>query len=73
MKEQQYDTSHGSPYDVGECDSYYYRPKSPNYWIGGSKIRGTHVFEKDMTPEQIEAYNAGYDDNEASGAKKDWT
>ena len=67
-----YDQSHGSPFDVGCCDSYYYRPESPNYWKGGSKIRGTHIFEADMTAEQIEAYHAGYAYNEWLGDKKDW-
>lgn len=67
-----YDQSHGSPFDVGVCDSYYYRPDEPNYWEGGSKIRGTHIFKADMTAEQIEAYHAGYSYNEWMGDKKDW-
>ena len=69
---EKYDQSHGSPFDVGTCDSYYYRPESPNYWEGGSKIRGTQIFEADMTPEQIEAYHAGYAYNEWLGDKKEW-
>ena len=69
---EKYDQSHGSPFDVGTCDSYYYRPESPNYWKGGSKIRGTQIFEADMTPEQIEAYHAGYAYNEWMGDKKEW-
>jgi hypothetical protein len=69
---EKYDQSHGSPFDVGTCDSYYYRPESPNYWEGGSKIRGTQIFEADMTPEQIEAYHAGYAYNEWMGDKKEW-
>ena len=69
---EKYDQSHGSPFDVGTCDSYYYRPESPNYWKGGSKIRGTQIFEADMTPEQIEAYYAGYAYNEWMGDKKEW-
>ena len=69
---EKYDDSHGSPFDVGTCDSYYYRPESPNYWKGGSKVRGTQVFESDMTPEQIEAYHAGYSYNEWLGDKKVW-
>ena len=69
---EKYDDSHGSPFDVGTCDSYYYRPESPNYWKGGSKVRGTQVFESDMTSEQIEAYHAGYSYNEWLGDKKVW-
>ncbi|MEK9697837.1 MAG: hypothetical protein VW270_18865 [Candidatus Poseidoniales archaeon] len=67
-----YDQSHGSPFDVGACDSYYYRPASPNYWEGGSKVRGKQIFEADMTAEQIEAYHAGYAYNDWLGDKKDW-
>lgn len=69
---EKYDQSHGSPFDVGTCDSYYYRPESPNYWKGGSKIRGTQIFEADMTSEQIKAYHAGYAYNEWMGDKKEW-
>jgi hypothetical protein len=27
---------------------------------------------KDMTPDEVEAYNAGYDDNEDMGDYKEW-
>jgi hypothetical protein len=52
------DTRHGGPYDRGMADSYYRRGRTPHY--------------KDMTPDEVEAYNAGYDDNEEAGDYKEW-
>lgn len=66
-----YDTVHGGPYDRGSADSYYHRPRKPHYWPEGT-LKGTEVTEDLMTNEEIEAYNAGYDYNEAIGDKKDW-
>jgi hypothetical protein len=65
------DTRHGGPYDRGSADSYYGRPRSPHYYVGntGSSER---VELKDMTEDEIVAYYAGYDDNEAEGNFKDW-
>ena len=68
---QNYDQSHGSPFDRGSADSYYGRPRDPHYWPEGT-YNGTKVEEKDMTPEQVEAYYAGYQYNEEFGGKKDW-
>ena len=68
---QNYDQSHGGPFDRGSADSYYGRPRDPHYWPEGT-YKGTRVEAKDMTPAQIEAYNAGYDYNEQFGDKKDW-
>jgi hypothetical protein len=61
-----YDTRHGGPFDRGSADSYYCRPCSPHYYKGGT---GTSelVKEDQMTPDEIEAYLAGFEDNEASG------
>ncbi len=68
---KKYDERHGGPYDRGSADSYYRRGYNPHYYVGG-----THQSEKiekgQMTPEEIEAYNAGYDDNEQDGNFKDW-
>ena len=66
-----FETRHGSPYDRGSADSYYGRGRRPHYYKGdtGSSER---VEAKDMTPDEIVAYNAGYDDNEESGDKKQW-
>ena len=64
-----YDKEHGSCFDRGAADSYYHRSRDPHYWPEGTG-HGTKV--TDLTPEQIEAYHAGYDYNEQYGDKKDW-
>lgn len=63
--------AHGSPFDRGSADSYYGRPRMPHYWPEGTG-HGTMVEEKDMTPEEVKAYHAGYEFNEESGDKKEW-
>lgn len=62
---------HGSAHDRGGADSYYRRPRSPHMWPSGS-YNGNKVEAKDMTPEQIDAYNEGFDENEANGDFKEW-
>lgn len=59
-----YNERHGGPYDRGSADSYYRRPCDPHYYIGGT---GTSelVLKEQMTPDEIEAYMAGFKDNEA--------
>jgi hypothetical protein len=64
-----YDRSHGSPYDRGDADSYYHRPPEPHYWPEGT---GNGVKVTDLTAEEVEAYLAGYEDNEKYGEKKNW-
>ena len=65
------DTRHGGPYDRGMADSYYRRGAVPHYYVGatGSSPR---VNYKDMTPDEVEAYHAGYRDNEDEGDFKEW-
>ena len=65
------DTRHGGPYDRGMADSYYRRGKTPHYYMAdtGSSPR---VCYKDMTPDEVEAYLAGYEDNEEAGDYKEW-
>jgi hypothetical protein len=67
----QYDQRHGGPYDRGSADSYYRRPFRPHYFVGytGSS---EEITEDRMTAEEIQAYKAGYDDNEAIGDYKDY-
>jgi hypothetical protein len=60
---------HGSLYDRGAADSYYSRPRDPHYYPEGS-YRGPRV--TDLNPEEIAAYNYGYDWNEQYGDKKSW-
>ena len=66
-----YDERHGGPYDRGSADSYYRRGSSPHYFIGYT-YKSPIVIEFNMTDEEIEAYNAGYDDNEELGNYKDY-
>ena len=65
------DTRHGGPYDRGMADSYYGRDFKPHYYVGdtGSSER---ITIKNMTPDEIVAYTAGYEDNEEDGNKKEW-
>jgi hypothetical protein len=67
---EEIDMSHGSPYDRGGSDSYYHRPRKPHYSLDSCHIE--RVEEADMTEEEIRQYHLGYDDNEASGDKKNW-
>ena len=66
-----YDNRHGGPYDRGGADSYYRRGLRPHYLVGDT-YQSEAVMIDDMTPEEIEAYCAGYDDNEKIGNYKDY-
>jgi len=78
-KEAKYNERHGGPYDRGAADSWYIRPRCPHYY--GRHENGEGLIEDrkrvsgdEMTKAEIEAYHAGYDDNEAvSGARKDYS
>ena len=64
-----YDARHGGPFDRGSADSYYRRSKDPHYFVGAT-YNSDRV--TDLTPEELEAYHAGYDWNEMCGDEKDW-
>ena len=66
-----YDERHGGPYDRGMADSYYGRQRQPHYFVGDS-YKTLRVGYKDMTPDEVEAYHAGFDDNEADGDRKEY-
>lgn len=68
---EKYDTRHGGPFDRGSADSYYHRGRNPHYFRGDT-YNSEKVEMENMTAEEIEAYHAGYDDNEEFGDKKDW-
>jgi hypothetical protein len=70
-EQTKYDTSHGSPYDRGSADSYYGRPRDPHWWPEGTS-NGRRREMAEMTAEQVQAYFAGYNDNEQFGDKKQW-
>jgi len=65
------DTRHGGPYDRGMADSYYRRGYNPHYYLGDTG-NTPRVTLKDMTPDEIVAYTAGYNDNEDEGNYKEW-
>ena len=66
-----YDERHGGPFDRGRADSYYGRLAIPHYYVGGTGNSELVKYEN-MTAADIEAYNAGYQENEEAGNKKDW-
>ena len=63
-----HDTSHGSPFDRGEADFYYWRGPQPHYRPANSP----QVNEASMTPEQIQAYKDGYAYGEFLGERKNY-
>jgi hypothetical protein len=72
IKEQtRYDERHGGPYDRGTADSYYGRDYWPHYFVGDTH-NSRRVDMAQMSPAEIVAYTAGYNDNEADGNKKEY-
>ena len=66
-----YDKRHGGPFDRGGADSYYRRGMNPHYYKGAT-LTTKKVEQKDMTEEELDAYLAGYNENENFGDFKDW-
>ena len=66
-----YDDRHGGPYDRGGADSYYQRGYQPHYYTGAS-MQSECIPEALMTTAEVDAYSAGYKDNEEAGDFKDW-
>jgi hypothetical protein len=66
-----YDDRHGGPYDRGGADSYYRRRFNPHYFVGDTN-QSERIEEDDMTEEEIEAYRAGFNENEKLGNFKDY-
>jgi hypothetical protein len=67
----EYDKRHGGPYDRGSADSYYRRPCAPHYYVANT-FTSAMVPKSKMTPDEIEAYMAGFEDNESNRNFKDW-
>lgn len=62
---------HGSPYDRGSADCYYGRGRNPHRGgVGGNS--GPRIEMSLLSAEEINEYHQGYDDQEASGEKKEW-
>ena len=66
-----FETRHGSPYDRGSADSYYRRPYNPHFYVGAT-MTSPRIPLECMTPDEIVAYTAGFNDNEESGKHKEW-
>ena len=66
-----YDDRHGGPYDRGGADSYYRRGFKPHYYSGAS-MQSEEIPEVLMTSAEVDAYRAGYNDNEELGDFKVW-
>jgi hypothetical protein len=64
-----HDKRHGGPYDRGSADSWYRRSKSPHFYEGGTG-NSKRIPKEEMTQEEIEAYNQGYNDNEEANLHK---
>lgn len=64
-------SGHGQPFDRGGADAYYGRRRDPHWWPEGT-YNGDRVEAKDMSPEEIAAYHAGYDRAIADNDVKDW-
>ena len=69
-KDANHNERHGGPYDRGAADSWFERPRDPHYHgryeNGEGLVKGPKRIGLDeMTKAEIEAYHAGYDDNEA--------
>ena len=60
---------HGSLYDRGGADSWYRRPRNPHWYPEGTGRGARRVA---INAAEIAEYNAGYDDNEASGDHKNY-
>jgi len=50
---------HGGPYDRGSADAYYGRPYKPHFYEKAT-YASPLVEKSDMTPEQINEYDAGF-------------
>jgi hypothetical protein len=66
-----HDTRHGGPFDRGSADNYYGRPFDPHYWTGGTN-KGLRIGADGMDAAELAAYAAGWADNAATGAQKEW-
>lgn len=66
-----YDRVHGGAFDRGAADSYYGRTRCPHMYPNGT-YNEPRMGMSLMSPEEINAYHAGYDWNEQCGDRKDY-
>jgi len=67
--EQQFDKRHGGSWDRGSADSYYRRPYKPHKYASDT---GASERIESLSAEDLKAYDAGFEANEALGYYKDW-
>jgi len=68
---KKHDKRHGGPFDRGSADSYYRRARIPHYYMGGTAT-SVKVLAEDMTKDELEAYCAGWRENEELGDFKEY-
>jgi hypothetical protein len=59
-----YPSHHGSPFDRGSADSWYSRGTNPH--------KNHPEYSEDLTPEEVDAYYAGYYWNERHGGREEY-
>jgi len=57
---------HGSAFERGDSDAYYGRQDVPHIWLDGLGAKRS----EDLTPDQREEYNRGFDQNPSG--RKEW-
>lgn len=70
LRGPQFNREHGSLYDRGSADSYYGRVPDPHWYPEGTG-HGAKVTA--LNEAELAEYHAGYDDNERSGDKKNYS
>ena len=75
MKEQKdrpvYDIRHGGAFDRGSADYYYGRGRRPHLFEGDT-YNSPKVAVDHMSGQELDAYNAGYDEAKSFGDRKEW-
>jgi hypothetical protein len=66
-----YDERHGGAFDRGSADSHYGRPRNPHMFVGAT-YDSDRIDQSQMSPQEVQAYLAGYQWNEQFGDKKSY-
>jgi hypothetical protein len=61
--EENFKNMNTSPYERGQADSYYMRNKRPHKVVAGKDI-------ENLSPEEVEEYNKGFEENESQKTYK---
>jgi hypothetical protein len=71
MEKQMSKRRHGSAGDRGAADAYYGRPLAPHYFKGAT-YTSEKVEKADMTHREIKEYTVAYNEQIASGERKEY-